>query len=409
MDTLPLSQLAAFIRRVFALNLPEAVWVSAELAQVSESRGHVWLTLVEKAEASEEIAAQVDAVLWAGVLKKVRKEHSARIINGLLQTGMSVRLRVTASFHERFGLKLVVEDIDPAHTVGSLERRRQATLESLHRDGLLGRNADRPIPDLPLRLAVISADTAAGWADFDRQLRHNPYGFVFRTELYSSAMQGQQTVEEVTARLRQIGRRREEYDAIAIVRGGGGKTDLAAFDDESLCRAVADAPLPVLAGIGHEIDDTVLDRVVHRSLKTPTAVAVYLIERLLYTEAHLLHLGRAITTATEHRINQEANRVDRLHAGLHQTTTATLTTAHLRLADYERETHAAARRAITAAGVRLTHHEALLEALRPETTLARGYALVSQNGRLVLDPEDVSKGPVEVRLPRGKLTLRKED
>ena len=201
MDTLPLSQLAAFIRRVFALNLPEAVWVSAELAQVSTSRGHTWLTLVEKEAAGDAILAQLDAVVWASSLKRMDKAHGSKLVRDLFQEGMSVRLQVTASFHERFGLKLIVEDIDPTHTIGSLERRRQATLEALAADGLLDRNAALPLPPVPQRLAVISSDTAAGLADFERQLTDNPYGYRFRTELYPAAMQGVQTGEEVTARL----------------------------------------------------------------------------------------------------------------------------------------------------------------------------------------------------------------
>ena len=266
METLSLAELAGFIRRVFALNLPSAVWVSAELGQVTTSRGHTWLTLVEKDGEGEAIIAQLDAVVWASRLAKLQKAHGLKLVRGVLQQGMSVRLQVTASFHERFGLKLVVEDVDPAHTLGSLEKRRQETLEALHRDGLLDRNARLPVPRVPQRIAVISSDTAAGLADFQRQLTDNRYGYHFKTELYPAAMQGAQTGEEITTRLRQIARRREDYDCIAIVRGGGGKT---AFDEEALCRNVAAASLPVLAGIGHEIDDTVLDRVVHRSLKTP--------------------------------------------------------------------------------------------------------------------------------------------
>ncbi|MBB4077717.1 exodeoxyribonuclease VII large subunit [Lewinella aquimaris] len=409
MDTLPLSQLAAFIRRVFALNLPEAIWVSAELAQVSGSRGHTWLTLVEKAPDSGEITTQLDAVVWASALKKIRKEHTSRVIDGLLREGMSVRLKVTASFHERFGLKLIVEDVDPAHTIGSLEKARQATLEALSRDGILDRNASLPLPPVLQRLAVISSDTAAGLVDFDRQLRENPYGYVFHTDLYGAAMQGVQTGEEISSRLRQIARRRDEYDAIVIVRGGGGKTDLAAFDEEQLCRAVAAAPLPVLVGIGHEIDTTVLDRVVHRSLKTPTAVAAFLVDSLLRAEAGLLALGRSVATIVDHLGNQQANRLDRLQSGIHQTALASVSAAHLRAAAQEKQLNDAARRAVATTRLQLNHYDKLLEALHPTTTLNRGYALVSQAGRLIVDPAAVNTGPVEVRLRNGKVVLRKED
>ena len=405
METVPLSDLAAFIRRVFALNLPEAVWVAAELGQVSESRGHTWLTLVEKEADGDGIVAQLDAVVWASARKRMGKSHSGKLLRDLFQEGMSVRLQVTASFHERFGLKLIVEDIDPAHTLGSLERRRQATLEALAADGLLDRNARLPLPLLPQRLAVISSDTAAGLADFQNQLQTNPYGFVFRTDLYTAAMQGVQTGEEVTARLRQIARRRGEYDLIVLVRGGGGKTDLAAFNEEGLCRALADAPLPVLTGIGHEIDDTVADRVVHRSLKTPTAAAVFLIEQFLWAEHQALQIGRSISHTVQQLRNQEAQHLSRYAAALDRAASASLQAAHLRTAALETELHRTAVQVLDTAGVTLDHYGTLLDALRPETTLARGFALVSQDGKLITTPEMLQAGEVTVRLRNGRIRL----
>ncbi|WP_116127925.1 exodeoxyribonuclease VII large subunit [Lewinella sp. IMCC34183] len=409
MDTLALSELTTFIRRVFALNLPEPVWVTAELVQVSVSRGHTWLTLVEKAEADDEIVAQLDAVVWSGSLQRIRKAHGSRLIDGLLREGMSVRLRVSTSFHERFGLKLVVEDIDAEHTLGALERRRQATFEALARAGILDRNATLPLPAVPQRLAIISSDTAAGLSDFRRQLTENDYGYAFHCDLYSAAMQGAQTTEEVTTRLRQIARRRSEYDLIVIVRGGGGKTDLAAFDDEALCRAVADAPLPVLAGIGHEVDATVLDRVVHRSLKTPTAVAAFLVDRLLQAEGRLLHLGRQIATAATASVHGEGQNLERTAERISQTALTTLEARHQRAAAQSRELAYLTRAALAGANLRLDQQAALLRALRPETTLARGYALVSQDGKLVTSPEQLAAGRVDVRLRDGTTRLQKPD
>lgn len=319
-----------------------------------------------------------------------------------------MRLEVTASFHERFGLKLVVEDLDPAHTIGSLERIRQATLESLNKDGLLDRNARFPFPAVPQRLAIISSDTAAGLIDFQRQLEQNDLGYKFTSDLYPAAMQGQKTGEEITARLRQIRRRKDEYDCVVIIRGGGGKTDLAAFDEELLCRAVAEFDLPVIVGIGHEIDDTVLDRVVHRSEKTPTAVAVFLIDQLRRSEHGLMETSRAIMGLTASEINRQTMRLTRMHDGIYQTATALVSTLHLRFAATEKEIRTVSQTALWGANQDLLHREALLEALRPETTLARGYAMVVQNGKLVTAAEDLEKGEVQVRLRKGKASLRKD-
>ena len=408
METLPLSALTTFIRRVFALNLPEPVWVAAELAQVSEARGHTWLTLVEKSAQDDSIHAQMDAVIWSGTLKKLGKLHKPALLRSVLQEGMSVRLRVTASFHERYGLKLTVEDLDPAHTVGVLEQRRQATLQSLSADGILDRNAALPLPPLLRRLAVISSETAAGLADFRRQLAENPYGYTYTQDLYPAAMQGFQTVEEVSRRLRQIVRRRSEYDAVVLVRGGGAKTDLAAFDDESLCRTVAEAPLPVLAGIGHEIDDTVLDRVVHRSLKTPTAVAAFLVDHTVRAEFRLLQLGRAVESIATQSLFRRSECLQGLGNQVRESARSSLQAALLRTGALEEKLHVLADRNLQLARERLAHQERLLRALRPETTLARGYALLSQHGKLIVDPAELTAGEVHVRLREGRTTLRKE-
>ena len=408
METISLSSLTTFIRRVFALNLPEAVWVSAELAQVSASRGHHWLTLVEKSAADASIVAQMDAVLWSGTAKKLHRLHGKKTIAGVLQQGMSVRLRVTADFHERYGLKLTVEDIDPAHTMGALERQRQATLEALAADGLLDRNAALPLPEVMLRLAVISAETAAGLADFRQQLHDNPFGYVFRTELFPAAMQGAQTAEEVTTRLRQIRQRASEYDAVVLVRGGGGKTDLAAFDGETLCRALAEAPLPVLCGIGHEIDATVADRVVHRSLKTPTAVAVFLIEHCARAEARLLRAGRSIEESVNRTLTRQSDRIAGLGERIDRAAASSVQSEHLRSVARQDRLTALAGKNLEIAALNLSGYEGLLRALRPETTLARGYAMLSQEGKVITSRHELLPGDVEVRLRDGKAVLRKD-
>lgn len=407
--TYQLSDLTNFIRRVFALNLPEPVWVAAELAQANVSRGHCWLTLVQKEAESEEIRAQLEAVVWGNKLRELQGEHGIKLTNGLLQQGMSVRLRVSTSFHERYGLRLVVEDIDPTHTIGALESRRRQTLEKLAADKLMDRNAELPLPIVPQRLAVISSDTAAGLADFREQLEGNPYGYRFQLRLFTAAMQGAQTSPETIRRLREIRRNWSgAFDAVVIVRGGGGRTDLAAFDEEALCRAVAEFPLPVLVGIGHETDDTVLDRVAHRSLKTPTATAVFLIECLVRAEGHLLQLGRGISQRAGNLLAAATLELNRQAGTIHQAAGQSLLSEHHRLDRRSAEIRQMPGRILATASDQLSHYEQLLAALRPETTLARGYALVSQNGKLIVNPADLVAGEVDVRLKEGRVRLEKK-
>lgn len=408
-STYQLADLTNFIRRVFALNLPEPVWVAAELAQANVSRGHCWLTLVQKDPDNDQVLAQLEGVVWANQLTELRRTYGPKLVDGLFQQGLSVRLRVSTSFHERFGLRLVVEDMDPAHTIGALERRRQLTLERLAAEDLLDRNARLQLPLAPQRLAIISSDTAAGLADFREQLDDNPYGYNFRLRLFPAAMQGAQTSPEITSRLREIRRNwPAAFDAVVIVRGGGGRTDLAAFDEENLCRAVAEFPLPIIVGIGHETDETVLDRVAHTSLKTPTASAVFLLDRLLQTEGQLLHLGRRIAQISRQLVAFDQPRIDRLAATSRQLAANVLTAETHRLDRLDRDLHELPRRTLRDTAEQLRHYEQLLTALRPETTLARGYALVSQGGRLLVSPDDLKPGEVDVRLKEGRVKLRKE-
>ncbi|MBC6996522.1 exodeoxyribonuclease VII large subunit [Neolewinella lacunae] len=404
--TYQLHELTDFIRRVFALNLPQAVWVAAELAQVNSSRGHCYFTLVQKAPEEATIQAQLDGVVWQGQWREIQRIHGPKIVRDLFQEGMSVRLKVTTSFHPRYGLKLVVEDIDPAYTVGLLEMRRQETLAKLSAAGLLDRNAQLPLPLAPQRLAVISSDAAAGLADFRQQLNANPYGYCFRTQLFTAAMQGSQASPEILSRLRQIAGWAGAFDAVVIVRGGGGKTDLAAFDAEDLAVAVAEFPLPVLVGIGHETDDTVLDRVAHRSLKTPTATAVFLVDCLARAEYRVLQLARDIHGSGERIRQRQEGMLQRTQELTFQAAHHALAQAQQLLNQVGREIPRLADRATTAEQERLGHLTRLLKALHPATTLARGYGLVSQDGHLITDPAQIKEGAVDLRLEKGRVRLR---
>jgi len=343
--------------------------------------------------------------VWAGQLRQLQRSYGLKLVRGLLVTGMSVRLQVTTAFHPRYGLRVVVQDVDPSFTIGELERKRQATLAQLSKDGLLNRNGGLPFPLVPRRLAVISSDTAAGLADFREQLDGNPYGYRFGVRLFPAAMQGPQTGPEIISRLRQIRGWDDAFDAVVIVRGGGGRTDLAAFDDEALCRAVAEYHLPVVVGVGHETDDSVLDRVAARSLKTPTATAVFLIECLMAAELRALQLGRAVVQAGRQQLFTEGPKLERYQLLARQLATGSIAGEARRLAGLQQYLRQAERRALTDRAGQLEHLERLLAALRPSATLARGYALVSQEGRIIISPEDISDGPVAVKLRDGTVKL----
>ena len=265
-NQLSLFELNEYVRQVIALNFAEAIWVSAELAQVNVSKGHYWIDIIEKSELTGEIIAQSSAVLWQREYRRIKAKMPLQI-EGILQQGRQVLLKVSVEFSERYGYKLIVQDIDPAFTLGKLELERQATINTLVKANLIQKNKQLPRPPVLQRIAVISSENAAGYHDFCAQIDNNPYGYAFDYQLFKAAMQGVQTEYEVLAQLARIQEKKDKFEAVIIIRGGGAKLDLAAFDSLEIAKAVANFPLPVFAGIGHEIDETVLDLVAHLSLK----------------------------------------------------------------------------------------------------------------------------------------------
>ena len=264
MSTYSLFDLNQFIRRVIALNLAQPVWIECEIGQCNISRSHYWLELIQQSEDNETVIAQASAVIWSKKHRQLRQQLGARLPQ-LLQEGMAVRLKVQVDYHERFGLKLMIDDIDSDYTLGQLALQRQAILQRLQQEQLLGRNAQTPLPTVVQRIAVISSARAAGYQDFVEQLNNNDYGYQYRLQLFPSAMQGAAVEKELFEQLQQIEQHRQRYDAVVIIRGGGSKLDLQAFDNYLLAQKVAQMPLPVLTGIGHDIDDTVLDAVAHQN------------------------------------------------------------------------------------------------------------------------------------------------
>ena len=304
MTTISLFGLQTFLRQVVALNFPEALWVRCEIAQLNKSRGHVYLDLVEKDEAENEPIAQASAAIWQNTLKRLQSKLGATNLNPLLQAGVEVLLRVKVEYHERYGLKLVVEDIDPSYTLGKLEQRRRQLYEQLLAQGLMGKNAQIPLRPVLQRIAVISSETAAGYQDFLQHLGENVYGYAFKTTFFAAAVQGVQVEAEVLKQLRVVQRQATRFDAVALIRGGGAKLDLAGFDSLALCQAIADFPLPIFTGIGHDVDETLVDLVAHRALKTPTAVADFLIQHNLHFESQLVELSQYLRYAASENLHE---------------------------------------------------------------------------------------------------------
>jgi exodeoxyribonuclease VII large subunit len=384
-----LLELNQYIRRVISLNFDEAIWIECEIGQASLSRGHWYLDLIQKEENT--IVAQCQAAMWANVYYFLKRK-SPIPPEEILKQGVAVKLKVNVDFHERYGLKLIIEDIDSSFTIGQLEMQRQAILKAIQERGLIRKNAETHLPVVVQRLAVISSERAAGYKDFVKHLEDNFYGFDIRISLLEAAMQGQAVEKEILSCLDQVETCLDDYDAVAIIRGGGGRTDLAAFDNLALAVRIARFPIPVLIGIGHEIDQSVLDLVAYQSLKTPTAVADYIIERNATFESNLDGLGIMIKEEVRQRLHNEQRHISGLAHGVNHAVRARMIREGNRLDHAMHMIKQAGKHLVTRHQQRIDFMETLLHAIDPDQVLARGYTITSIDGETITEAKTLKAG-----------------
>ncbi|KPK46020.1 MAG: hypothetical protein AMK74_01565 [Nitrospira bacterium SM23_35] len=301
-----LSELNTSIKEALGLAFPESVWVVAEISEIRcNSKGHCYLELVEREE--EETIAQIRANIWAYTFRGIASKFEKATGESLKQ-GMKVLLQVNVTFHEVYGLSLNVRDIDPTYSLGEMVRKKREIIDRLTKEGLLQLNKQIPLPLVPQKIAVISSVTAAGYGDFINHIVDNPYGYKIFHTLYHSAMQGQEAESSIISALRKIRGHKDLFDAVVIVRGGGSQIDLSCFDTYGLAVEVAQFPLPVITGIGHERDDTVADLVAHTKLKTPTAVAEFLLSGMSSFEERLSNAQRTLAHLIDESMKEETHR-----------------------------------------------------------------------------------------------------
>lgn len=276
-NQLTLLELNLRIREAMQEAFPGTLWLVAEISEMKVNRsGHCYLELVEKDAVSDEITARARATIWSYTFRMLRA-YFETITGQQFTEGLKVLIQVTVEYHPAYGISLNIKDIDPAYTIGDMVRRRREIIDKLREAGVFDMNRELTLPLVPQRVAVISSLTAAGFQDFSHQLDNNPYKFRFFSRLFEATMQGSEAVPSILAALDTIFREEEKFDVVVIIRGGGAQADLSCFDNYDLAYTVAQFPLPVITGIGHEKDFTILDMVAHTRLKTPTAVAEFLI------------------------------------------------------------------------------------------------------------------------------------
>lgn len=424
MKHLSLFELNSLVQGVIQQTMRQQYWVEAELAEASERRGHLYLDLIEKEDGTNTPIARASAKCWANTWMPVRM-HFERVTGQHLRAGMKVLLQVYPQFHPAYGFSWIVTDIDPTFTLGDMARRRQEIIQQLKDEGVFDSQRELTLPRFCQRIAVISSATAAGYGDFCNQLADNDYGFVFHTQLFGAIMQGEQVEQSVIQALNAIYQRQDDFDCVVIIRGGGATTDMSGFDTLALAENVANFPLPIITGIGHDRDECILDMVSHTRVKTPTAAAAYLVSNLADVWDTLEHAKQRISTCVQQRLEtervhlasvstripvlfslvktRESARLDsllqRFSAGMQQT----IRQEQHRLEMLSQRIPPALHRSIDSH----RHHLDLLTqrtaSLDPQQILNRGYSMTTVNGHIVTDASQLSEGDIiETRLAKGK-------
>ena len=297
------------------MELPDEYWVEAELSECRENGGHCYMELIEKDEHSNTPIARAAAKCWRQTWLMV-KPYFERTTGQPLRAGMKVLLKVYAQFHESYGFSWIVSDIDPTYTMGDMARRRQEIVNQLREEGVFDLQKELEIPMFAQRIAVVSSENAAGYGDFCNQLADNEYGFVFQTMLFPAIMQGEQVEQSVIAALNKINNVIDDFDVVVIIRGGGATADLSGFDTLALAENVANFPLPIITGIGHDRDESILDMVSHTRVKTPTAAAAFLIDHLAEVMSRIDECQTAVVAYVNRRMEMERMRLDRVSTHL---------------------------------------------------------------------------------------------
>ncbi|MBQ2429967.1 MAG: exodeoxyribonuclease VII large subunit [Alistipes sp.] len=400
-----LSELQRHIKQALESALPLPVWVAAELSELKVNySGHCYMELVEKSEPTKGGTAipraQARAVIWRSQYAMLASYFEAET-GSRLAVGMKILAKVMVSYHELYGLSLQIIDLDASYTLGEVERQKQMTIAQLQRDGVWDMNREVELPLLTQRIAVVSSSAAAGYRDFCNELREG--GYAFRLTLFDAVVQGQAAEESICRALADVAQRQEEFDAVVLIRGGGSASDLSCFNSYRLCSYVAQFPLPVITGIGHDKDTSVADMVAHTPLKTPTAVAAWLTERMAQQDGWLEEAAMRLAEAATRATQREQLRLERMSGEVIRLGGTYCERAQSRLAMLREQLSAEVARFIDRRQMFLATAEGVVEGRKPDNILRMGFAIVRCEGRAVKSAEALAGREVEIELAKGKV------
>ena len=399
---LTLSQLQKLVKATLDEAFALPVWVSAEIAEIKINySGHCYLELVEKGGDNGVPLSQARAVIWRTAYARIAGYFEAET-GQRLAAGIRILARVMISYHELYGFSLNILDIDPTFTLGDMERQRQITIERLQREGVWDINRENPLPQVVQRIAIVSSRQAAGYQDFCKELGKSPYAFSLT--LFDAFMQGAGAEDSIVAALDAVADRMDDFDAVVLIRGGGSASDLNCFNAYRLCAHIAQFPLPILTGIGHDKDTSVADMVAHTALKTPTAVAGWLVERMTQAEGWLDYAALQLHDATKAAMHASEVRLERLTGDLRQMSGDLLTRQRLRAEHLSALLPEAVRNFLARQATRLDNAAELIAGRSPERILRLGFAVVRTGGKAVVSARDVRKGDaLEIEVADGTI------
>ena len=395
-------ELNRMVRESIELSMPDEYWVEAELSECRESRGHCYMELIQKDELSATPVAKAPAKCWANKWLTIRP-YFERTTGQQLHAGMKVLLKVYPQFHEAYGFSWIVSDIDPTYTLGDMARKRQEIIQKLKAEGVFDLQKELQLPMFCQHIAVISSQTAAGYGDFCNQLADNPYGFQFETQLFPAIMQGEGVEQSIIAALEHI--YNEPFDCVVIIRGGGATSDMSGFDTLALAENVANFPIPIITGIGHDRDESILDMVSHTRVKTPTAAAAFLISHLKEVLDIINGSQELITRYAQQKLSTLNSQLSTLSESIPRLFSLVKTRQEAKIDSLWIKIPMLLERKLTGDTHRLQLIEERLKALDPTLLLARGYSITTYNGRAVRDASQLPPGAeIETRLAKGKIT-----
>ena len=433
---LTLYELNSLVREVLECEMPDEYWVEAELSECRESHGHCFMELIQKDEQNATPIAKASARCWASKWMLIRPGFE-RTTGQRLHAGMKVLLKVYAQFHETYGFSWIVTDIDPTYTLGDMARKRQEIIRQLKAEGVFDLQRELRLPLFCQHIAIISSETAAGYGDFCNQLADNPYGFRFEVTLFPATMQGEDVEQSIISALGRIYSEYSEYsddseysdspyDCVVIIRGGGATSDMSGFDTLALAENVANFPLPIITGIGHDRDESILDMISHTRVKTPTAAAAFLIHHLKTvldslndSQEQILRLAQQKLTYYKSlfatvaevlprlfsnvKIRQEA-RLDALNNRLLLSSGGKLSTLNAQLSTLSEHLPILLDRRLMAEKHRLQLIEEKAKSIDPALLLKRGYSITLKDGRVIRDAAVLHSGDeIETRLANGTI------